>query len=73
TPTPTLTPTSTPTSAPLTATPTPVVAVATLTPTPEAPSVGDPTVPAAAPIGLILALVLLLGGGALLWFRGTAR
>ena len=72
-PIPTPTPTPTPTSAPPTATPTPVVAVATLTPTPEAPSVGDPTVPAAAPIGLILALVLLLGGGALLWFRGTAR
>jgi len=44
---------------------------ATPTPTPEAPSVGDPTVPAAAPIGLLLALVLLLGGGALLWRRGA--
>lgn len=73
TPTPTPIPTPTPTPAPPTATPTPLVAVATLTPTPEAPSVGDPTVPAAAPIGLILALVLLLGGGALLWRRGTPR
>ena len=72
TPTPSPTPTTTPTPTP-TATPTPLVAVATLTPTPEAPSVGDPTVPAAAPIGLILALVLLLGGGALLWRRGTPR
>ena len=51
-----------------TATPTPVIA----TPTPEAPSVGDPAVPAAAPIGLLLALVLLLGGGALLWPRGPS-
>jgi len=63
-------PTPTPTSAPPTATPPPVVA--TPTPTPEAPSVGDPTVPAAAPIGLLLALVLLLGGGALLWRRSPS-
>jgi len=63
-------PTPTPTSAPPTATPPPVVA--TPTSTPEAPSVGDPTVPAAAPIGLLLALVLLLGGGALLWRRSPS-
>ena len=63
-------PTPTPTSAPPAATPPPVVA--TPTPTPEAPSVGDPTVPAAAPIGLLLALVLLLGGGALLWRRSPS-
>ena len=72
TPSPSPSPSPSPTPTP-TATPTPLVAVATLTPTPEAPSVGDPTVPAAAPIGLILALVLLLGGGALLWRRGTPR
>jgi hypothetical protein len=66
-------PTPTPTPAPPTATPMPVEVVATPTPTPEAPSVGDPTVPAAAPFGLILALVLLLGGGALLWRRGVPR
>ena len=63
-------PTPTPTSAPPTATPPPVVA--TPTSTPEAPSVGDLTVPAAAPIGLLLALVLLLGGGALLWRRSPS-
>jgi hypothetical protein len=63
TPTPTPTPvTPTPTSVPPTATPTPM-------PTPVAPSVGDPTVPAAAQFGLLLALVLLVGGGALLWRR----
>ena len=65
-------PTPTPTPAPPTATPAPVIAVATPTPTPEAPSVGDPTVPAAAPMGLLLALVLLLGGGALLWRRSPS-
>ena len=61
TPTPVL-PTATPTPVPPTATPTPI-------PTPVAPSVGDPTVPEAAQFALLLALVLLVGGGALLWRR----
>ena len=61
TPTPVL-PTATPTPIPPTATPTPI-------PTPVAPSVGDPAVPAAAQFGLLFALVLLVGGAALLWRR----
>lgn len=59
-------PIPTPTPVP-TATPTPVLPTAT--PTPAAPSVGDPTVPAAAQFGLLFALVLLLGGGVMLWRR----
>ena len=64
-------PTPTPTPTPVTPTPTPVLPTATPTPmpTPVAPSVGDPTVPAVAQFGLLLALVLLAGGGALLWRR----
>ncbi len=71
-PTPTPTPTMTPIPTPIpTPTPIPPAPTPTSTPTPEAPSVGDQTVPAVGQLLLPIALLLLVGGIALRWRRGT--
>ena len=78
---PTATPTPEPTATPLPPTPTPrprPTATAVATPTPMGPgiglpSVGDTSVPALAQVALIAALVLLAGGGALIFAGRRSR